>query len=60
MTQCQPMAAHLADVALLAVWVPHTLWAAAGDGVGLGHQAGLTPADGVTWGYIHFYKLTTL
>ena len=55
------MMLHLADVALLAVWVPHTLWAAASDGVRLGHQAGLTPADGVTWGYIvHFYKLSTM
>ena len=50
MTQCQPMAAHLAHVARVswAVWVPHTLWAAASDGVRLGHQPGLAPADGVT------------
>ena len=57
MTQHQPMAAHLAHVARVsgAVWVPHTLGAAARDGVGLGHQAGLAPTDGVTWGYIvHF------
>ena len=54
MTPCQPIAAHLAHVARVsgAVWVPHTLGAAARDGVGLGHQAGLAPADGVTWGYI--------
>ena len=54
MTQHQPMAGHLAHVARVpgAVWVPHTLGAAARDGVGLGHQAGLAPADGVTWGYI--------
>ena len=47
------MAAHLAHVAGVswAVWVPHTLWAAASDGVRLGDEAGLTPADGVTWGY---------
>ena len=50
----------LADVSLLTVRVYDALRAAAGDGVGLGHQAGLTPADGVTWGYIvHFYKLST-
>ena len=39
---------HLADVALLAVWVPHTLWAAASDGVGLRDEAGLAGADRVT------------
>ena len=42
------MLMHLADVALLAVWVPHTLWAAASDGVGLGDEAGLAGADRVT------------
>ena len=42
------MMLHLADVALLAVWVPHTLWAAASDGVGLGDEAGLAGADRVT------------
>ena len=56
MTPCQPIAAHLAHVARVsgAVWVPNTLGAAARDGVGLGHQAGLAPADGVTWGTLHF------
>ena len=39
---------HLTDVALLAVWVPHTLWAAASDGVRLGDEAGLAGADRVT------------
>ena len=39
---------HLADVALLAVWVPHTLWAAASDGVRLRDEAGLAGADRVT------------
>ena len=50
MTPCQPIAAHLAHVARVsgAVWVPHTLGAAARDGVGLGHQAGLAGADRVT------------
>ena len=38
----------LADVALLTVWVYDALWAAAGDGVGLGDEAGLTGADRVT------------
>ena len=42
------MMLHLADVALLAVWVPHTLWAAASDGVRLGDEAGLAGADRVT------------
>ena len=42
------MLMHLADVALLAVWVPHTLWAAASDGVRLGDEAGLAGADRVT------------
>ena len=42
------MMLHLADVALLAVWVPHTLWAAARDGVRLRDEAGLAGADRVT------------
>ena len=42
------MMVHLADVALLAVWVPHTLWAAASDGVRLRDEAGLAGADRVT------------
>ena len=32
---------YLADVAALAVWVPHTLGLAPGDGVGVGDEAGL-------------------
>ena len=32
---------YLADVAALAVWVPHTLGLAPGDGVWVGDEAGL-------------------
>ena len=32
---------YLADVTALAVWVPHTLGLAPGDGVGVGDEAGL-------------------
>ena len=32
---------YLADVSTLAVWVPHTLGLAPGDGVGVGDEAGL-------------------
>ena len=38
----------LADVSLLTVRVYDALRAAAGDGVGLGDETGLTGADGVT------------
>ena len=37
----------LADVASLAVRVPHTLWPTAGDGVRLGDQPRVAPTDGV-------------
>jgi len=37
----------LADIASLAVGVPQTLWLATGDGVGVGDEASLTPADGI-------------
>ena len=39
----------LTHIALLTVGVPETLGSTAGDGVRLGDQAGLTPANGVTW-----------
>ena len=38
----------LTHIALLTVGVPNTLRATASDGVRLGDQAWLTPADGVT------------
>ena len=37
----------LADVSSLAVGIPHTLWLATGDGVRVGDETRLTPADGI-------------
>ena len=37
----------MADVSSLAVRIPHTLWLATGDGVRVGDETRLTPADGI-------------